>query len=90
MEPQAVPQTVTYQLNPTPEQERDLERVLLLCRHLYNTALEQRVIAWQRGRVSVSRFQQEAELKDIRGEVPEDAAIHRHVLQAVLARLDKT
>jgi len=24
--------------NPTPQQERELERVLLLCRHLHNTA----------------------------------------------------
>jgi putative transposase len=41
-------------------------------------------------RISVSRFQQEAELKDIRAEFPEYAAIHSHVLQDVLARLDKT
>jgi putative transposase len=60
----------------------------MMCRYLYNTALEQRVIAWQRARVSVSCFQQEAELKDIRGEFPEYAAIHSHVLQGVLARLD--
>ena len=41
-------------------------------------------------RVSVSRYQQEAELKDIRAALPEYAAIHSHVLQDVLARLDKT
>ena len=33
---------------------------------------------------------QEAELKAIRAEFPEYAAIHSHVLQDVLARLDKT
>ena len=33
---------------------------------------------------------QEAELKDLRADMPEYAAIHAHVLQAVLARLDKT
>jgi len=32
--------TFKYKLNPTPEQERGLERVLVLCRHLYNVALE--------------------------------------------------
>src|SRR5262249_22941809 len=57
---------------------------------LYNTALEQRITAWQRWRISVSRFQQEAELKDIRAAMPEYPAIHSHVLQDVLARLDKT
>src|SRR5215467_11512179 len=59
-------------------------------RWLYNTALEQRITTWQRARISVSRFQQEAELKDIRAAMPEYAAIHSHVLQDVLARLDKT
>jgi putative transposase len=67
-----------------------LARVLGLCRSLYNTALEQRLIAWQRVRVFITRFEQEAELKDLRASMPEYAAIHSHVLQDVLARLDKT
>jgi putative transposase len=90
MSEQAVRKIYKYKLNPTPEQERELGRVLGLCRALYNTALEQRITAYQRARVSVSRFQQEAELKDIRAAMPEYAAIHSHVLQDVLARLDKT
>ena len=90
MEQQAIHKTYKYKLKPTPEQERELERVLMLCLWLYNTALEHRIIAWQLRRVSVSRFEQEAELKDIRAAFPEYAAIHSHVLQDVLARLDKT
>jgi putative transposase len=90
MDEQTVWKTFKYKLNPTPEQERELGRVLGLCRALYNTALEQCITAWQRVRVSVSRFQQEAELKDIRAAMPEYATIHSHVLQDVLARLDKT
>jgi putative transposase len=82
--------TFKYKLTPTPEQERELERVVMLCRQLYNVALEQRITAWQRCQVSVSRYQQEAELKDIRAEFPEYAALHSHVLQDVLARLDWT
>src|SRR5690349_20966525 len=89
MEQPTVRKTYKYKLKPTPEQERELARVLGLCRALYNTALEQRIIAYQRRRVSVSRFEQEAELKDIRAAFPEYAAIHSHVLQDVLARLDK-
>jgi putative transposase len=53
-------------------------------------ALEQRITAYQRRHVSVSRFEQEAELKDIRAAFPEYAAIHSHILQDVLARLDRT
>ena len=90
MDQQTIRKTFKYKLNPTPEQERELARVLGLCRRLYNTALEQRITAWQRCHVSVSRYEQEAELKDIRAAFPEYAAIHSHVLQDVLARLDKT
>ena len=82
----------TYQekLKPTPQQERQLELLLWRCRVLYNTALEQRSAAWQRCHVCLTRYQQEAELKAIRAEFPEYAAIHSHVLQDVLARLDTT
>jgi putative transposase len=79
-----------YKLTPAPAQERALAGVLRHCRVLYNTALEQRITAWERCRVSITRYQQEAELKAIRAEFPEYTAIHSHVLQDVLARLDKT
>ena len=82
----------TYQekLKPTPAQERELERVLWRCRALYNTALEQRIALWRQRGVSLTRSQQEVDLKDLRAQFPEYADIHSHVLQDVLARLDKT
>jgi putative transposase len=82
----------TYQekLRPTPAQERELERVLWRCRTLYNTALEQRIVLWRQRGVSLSRYQQEAELKELRAAMPEYGTLHSHVLQHVLARLDKT
>jgi putative transposase len=80
-------ETCKYKLNPIPEQERALGRVLGVCPSLHNTPLE-RITAWRRSRVS--RFEQEAEVKDIRAEMPEYAAIHSHVLQDLLARLDQT
>ena len=82
--------TYKYKLKPTPDQERELERVLWQCRRLYNVALEQRITLWKQRGVSVSQYAQEAELKDLRAEFPEYAAIHSHVLQDVLARLNKT
>jgi putative transposase len=82
--------TFKEKLRPMPVQERALEEVLWRCRDLYNAALQQRITAWQRCRVTVSRYEQEAELKDIRADFPEYAGIHSHVLQDVLARLDKT
>jgi putative transposase len=83
----------TYQekLRPTLAQERELEAVLWRCRTLYNVALEQRITWWRRGQgVSATRFQPEAELTDLRAAFPDYAAIHSHVVQDVLARLDRT
>jgi putative transposase len=85
-----VRKTFKEKLRPTPAQERALERVLWHCRTLSNAALEQRITAWQRCHVSLTRYQQEAELKAIRAALPEYAALHSHVLQDVLARLDTT
>jgi putative transposase len=82
--------TSKEKLRPTPAQAWALEEVLWRCRDLYNAGLEQRSTAWQRCQVSVSRYEQEAELKDIRTTFLEYAAIHSHVLQDVLARLEKT
>jgi putative transposase len=82
--------TYKEKLRPTPAQERALDEVLWRCRELYNAALEQRITAWQRCHVSVSRYEQEAELKSIRAAFPEYEGIHSHILQDVLARLDRT
>ncbi len=87
---ETVRKTFKEKLRPTPAQEQALDEVLWRCRTLYNVALEQRITAWQRCHVSVSRYDQEAELKAIRAEMPEYAALHSHLLQDVLARLDKT
>jgi IS605 OrfB family transposase len=88
---ETVRKTFKEKLKPTPTQERQLEAILWRCRTLYNVALEQRITWWRRGQgKSATRFQQEAELKAIREAFPEYAAIHSHVLQDVLARLDKT
>jgi putative transposase len=82
--------TFKEKLRPTAAQERALDAVVWRCRDLYNTALEHRITAYRRTGVSVSRYEQEAELKAIRAEFPEYAAIHSHVLRDVLARLDRT
>src|SRR6478672_9590926 len=90
MDRPTVRKTFKYKLVPTPTQEQELGHVLGLCRWLYNTALEQRITLWKQRGISLSRYQQEAELKDLRAGLPKYAAIHSHVLQDVLARLDKT
>jgi putative transposase len=82
--------TYKYKLKPTPEQERVMDGIVWACRRLYNAALEQRITLWKQRGVTRSLFEQEAELKDLRAAMPDYAAIHSHVLQDVLARLEKT
>jgi putative transposase len=82
--------TFQEKLRPTPAQEAALSVVLWRCRMLYNAALEQRIMLYRQRGISVSRYTQEVELKELRATYPEYAAIHSHVLQDVLARLDRT
>ena len=53
MDPQAVRKTYKYKLKPRPEQERSLERTLMLCRHVYNAAIGERREAWRMRGVSL-------------------------------------
>jgi hypothetical protein len=70
MQQQTQRKTFKEKLRPTPAQERALADVVWRCRELYNAALEQRIVAWQRRRISVSRYLQEAELRAIRKHLP--------------------
>ncbi len=79
-----------YKLKPTPAQSRQLEEVVWRCRRLYNTALEERITAYWRCGVTLTCYQQQAELPDLKAAFPEYAAIHSQVLQDMLTRLDKT
>jgi putative transposase len=45
MEQQTIRKTFKYKLKPTPE--RELERALTLCRHIYNAAVGERREAWR-------------------------------------------
>jgi putative transposase len=82
--------TFKYKLDPTSEQERLLWRTVGLCNWLYNTALQERRDAWKYHRVSLTCYQQQAELPEIKEAFPEFKEVHAQVLQDVLSRLDKT
>src|SRR5262245_55951527 len=86
-----VRKTYQYKLKPTPEQKQALETVLWRCRMLYNTALEQRKIWWERGQgLSASYYQQKAELPDLKAACPDYAEVNAQVLQDVLLRVERT
>jgi putative transposase len=55
---------------------------------LSNTAIDQRITAWECRHVSVTRWQQDVELQALRAVFSADSALYSHLLQGVLARLD--
>jgi putative transposase len=89
MSEQTVRKTFKFKLKPTPEQELALDRTLMLCRHVYNAAIEERREAWQKCRVSVGYYQQKAELPGIKEALPEYGEVHSQVLQEVVQRVDR-
>jgi putative transposase len=88
MEQQDVHKTYKFRLMTTPPQE--LDTILARCQKLYNVALKQRKICWQRGQgKTVTYYQQALEVSDLKARCPKDAEINAQVLQDVLRRLDK-
>jgi putative transposase len=89
VERQGIRKTYKYKLKPTPEQERVLERTLMLCRHVYNAAVGERREAWRMRRITVTYYQQKAELPGIKEAMPEYADVYSQVLQDVVLRVDR-
>ena len=77
-----------YRLYPTKPQQKDLERTLSLCRHLYNAALQERRDAYKKAGRTVGFYEQKKWLPEIRAELPEYKHIHSQVLQNVIERVD--
>jgi len=84
-----VRKTYKYKLKPTPEQERVLGRTLMLCRHVYNAAIGERREAWHKCSVTITYYQQQAELPGIKEALPEYGKVNAQVLQDVVLRVDR-
>ena len=89
MERQRVRTTYKYKLKPTPVPEQALERTLMLCRHVHNAAVEQRREAWQKYGISVTYYQQKAELPGIKEAIPDYGDVTAQVVQDVVQRVDR-
>jgi putative transposase len=81
--------TYKYKLKPTSEQACMLERTLMLCRHVHNAAVGERRDAWRMRGISVTYYQQKAELPGVKEALPEYAEVHSQVLQDVVLRVDR-
>lgn len=60
---------------------------LAICCELYNAALQERREAWQRARKSISWFDQNLQLRDIKQARADVARIHSNVLEETLKRV---
>jgi len=65
------------------------ETWLNLCRNLYNCALEQRIDAYKRQRVSISGYKQNVQLPPLKATFLEYKQVNSQVLQEALERLNK-
>jgi putative transposase len=81
--------TFKYRINANRETIAKAENWLWLCHNLYNCALEQRIDAYKRQRISISGYTQANELPEIKQDNPEYRLIGSQVLQGILERLDK-
>jgi putative transposase len=84
----SVHKTYKYKLKPSPHRGQELERVLLLCRHVYNAAIGERREAWRMRGAVVTYYQQKAELPGIKEAMPEYGEVNAQVLQDVVLRVD--
>ena len=81
--------TFNYPLRPTKAQEATLDAWRVACQQLYNAALEERRDAWRKQRVTVTLYEQQGELTQLRAADPEWASIPTWVARSALSRLDR-
>jgi putative transposase len=89
MEGRVMHKTFKFRLYPSPIQERLLSQTLETCRIWYNVCLAQRRDAYEQKQRRVGKYEQLAWVKDYRKENPYAAQVHSHVIQVVVADLDK-
>ncbi len=81
--------TFAYRLYPSKPQARLLDGTLETCRRWYNQCLAERRDAYQQCGETVGKFAQLAKVKEQKASNPYAKGVHSHVLQVVVADLDK-
>lgn len=78
-----------YRLNPNKAQQAALFNQLRLCRQLYNGALEERIGAYKKAKITRNYYDQANLLGEIKEALPEYKGVYSQVLQDVLKRIEK-
>jgi putative transposase len=71
-----VRKTFKEKLRLTSAQEQVFDEVLWRCRELYNAGLEERKTAWERRHVSLTQYDQQAELGTTQPDLPSKRTIN--------------
>lgn len=79
---------VTYKLYPSAAQATEMERVCNLHRDLYNAALQERIDAWRKAKISIRYIDQCKSLTQIRRNDPSYLKLNAQSCQVTLKRLD--
>lgn len=80
--------TFRYPLRPNKAQEASLDVYIWRCRDLYNCALEERIDAYRKQKITLTRYEQQKELTELRREDPVFEAVPARILRSSLKRLD--
>ena len=78
-----------YRLYPSKSQAKTLNATLETCRRFYNDCLAERKDAYEKEKRTVGKFEQLRKVKTLKETNPYAKALHSHVLQIVVADLDK-
>jgi len=81
--------TFQYRIYPTKTQRLALEQTIETCRRFYNDCLAERKTAYEERGESIGKFKQLRKVKEQKNNNPYAKGIHSHVLQIVVADLDK-
>jgi putative transposase len=83
--------TYKYRLGPTKKQRYLLHDLLFQMQRVYNDALNERRVYWQRSRQSITYFDQWARMKDERHQYPDEMGLlNASSIQQMLRRVDKS
>jgi len=78
-----------YRMYPSKPQERKLEATRETCRRWYNHLLAERKTAYAERKEPIGKYEQLRRVKEHKASNPWAADVHSHVLQVVVADLDK-
>jgi putative transposase len=83
-----VHRTTKYRLYPTRSQEAKVETVRQVCREMYNAAIYEREDAWKVEKKSISKYDQNYQVKFIRQTCPEVRELYASIVYEVLNRVE--